>query len=522
MSKDNNKSVLEEAVAELSSILEAADKNAKDKIAKELPEKFNSLLSEEIKKLKKKESVNESAKDNIKEPQSDGKKEDTDDNKESYNKMNEMDMREMSIEEVEEAYESAMDDDIFETVDLGEIEKELDEMEAMQDDVENMQNEGDPSDPYQKLKQLYEMMSGMMAEMDEAKMHEELQGQFSSQMSEMYGEDYKETLGNEKCDELYEIYKSSKQESVQGSVNESEEMVNQETLQENATVEAIKQQLAKLSQFMEQLGAAAASGQQGHGGGMAEGVDNDAIKQTMAQLAQLRKQIELMSQTNANAQQAVQQAKGAMTEEDVAGEEMEVEIDETAGIGKSHALNRTQGNDKLPNADHKKSTQRPAMKESENKKLKALIEENKKLSKQIVEMKNNSSELETTNETYKNVLGKYRTQLKEMAVLNTNIAHVNNLLIKEGNLSIDEKKKIIEKFKNVESLEESENTYKSLLSEMVDEKKEILDEGIEKKLNDSIDASSSKIVSEQVVEKTAYKNAHLNKIKSIMKYDLKR
>ena len=100
------KSILEEAVIELKSIMEVADKSAKDRMAKELPEKFEALLKEEINKNKEKESVKESAKDNVKEPVIEGKK-DTDNNKESLNEMNAVDMRDLSIDDVEDVYDGA-------------------------------------------------------------------------------------------------------------------------------------------------------------------------------------------------------------------------------------------------------------------------------------------------------------------------------------------------------------------------------------------------------------------------------
>lgn len=595
MGKENTKSVLEEAVLELKTILEAADNNAKNNLAKELPEKFESLLSEEIKKIKNnKESVNESAKDEKKEPQHEGKKEDTDNKEESLNEMEEMDMREMSIEEVEDAYDQAIDDDMFETIDVDDIAAEIDEMEGIQEEIDDMENTNDnPNDPHAKLKHLYEMMSEMIKEMDEAKIHEELHEKFDSHMKDMYGESYKDMMGDDKCNELYEMFKETKSSISEDSINESEEMNEKKHINEAvdpAVIQSIggalgvlaasggiaalqkylTQKFPKAAEALAQTGAAASSGIKGGTtsmGGMTEemGVEDkscgdeihndvsdeqidEAVDPAVLQsvggalgvlaasggIAALQsylsqkfpKVADALAQAGAAASGGIKGGSTSITEEDDDDCKCKEEVDETAGSAKMHSLNRTVGNENLPKSQpRKQSTQREyqtqQVSEGQTKKFEALIAENKKLTKKVNDFTSEKLELSNTNESYKGVLEKYRNQLQEMAVLNTNIAHVNNLLIKENNLSVDEKREIINKFKNVESISEADNIYKSLLSEMVD-KKEILDEGIEEKLNDSIDPSSSKIVTEQVVEKTAYSNDHLKKIKSIMNYSLKK
>ena len=58
--KDEKKSIMNEALIDYKEIMEAASQSAKNKLAADLPEKFNNLLKEEIldKKKSKKESVN--------------------------------------------------------------------------------------------------------------------------------------------------------------------------------------------------------------------------------------------------------------------------------------------------------------------------------------------------------------------------------------------------------------------------------------------------------------------------------
>jgi polyhydroxyalkanoate synthesis regulator phasin len=119
---------------------------------------------------------------------------------------------------------------------------------------------------------------------------------------------------------------------------------------------------------------------------------------------------------------------------------------------------------------------------------------------------------------YKAALGKYRTQLKEMAVFNTNLAHVNNILINEElALTQPEKIKIINEFKNINDITESQNKYKSVISEMKKGKKPIT-ESIEDKVSASIQPSSKQKLDE-VTEKTTYvNNEHMRRMQKVIDY----
>lgn len=201
----------------------------------------------------------------------------------------------------------------------------------------------------------------------------------------------------------------------------------------------------------------------------------------------------------------------------------ESEVDEQHGI--SHAKRKLASGDRLPRKgqglpkSHEPQLRSARQSMSENaKKLKALIEDNKKLSKKLSEVKKQKETHNALLENYKTALGKYRTQLKEMAVFNTNLAHVNNLLVNEElALTQDDKVKIIKEFKKIGSLTESQEKYKSLLSEMKETKKNISEE-LEDKVSSSV-ASSSKKKLDEVVEKTAYENNdHIKKIKRLMEY----
>jgi ActR/RegA family two-component response regulator len=151
-------------------------------------------------------------------------------------------------------------------------------------------------------------------------------------------------------------------------------------------------------------------------------------------------------------------------------------------------------------------------------KMTSLIEENKKLTKKLNESKKYKQSVSTLVESYKNALEKYRNQLKEMAIFNTNLAHVNNLLVNESlALTQDDKIKIINGFKQVGSITESQEKYKTFLTEMKESKKTI-SENVETKVTASIQPSSKQKLDE-VVEKTAYANdEHINKMKRLIEY----
>ena len=139
------------------------------------------------------------------------------------------------------------------------------------------------------------------------------------------------------------------------------------------------------------------------------------------------------------------------------------------------------------------------------KKISSLIEENKKLTKKLNEAKKDKETKSKLVEGYQTVIGKYRSQLKEMAVFNTNLSHVNNLLVNEElALTQEDKVKIINEFKKVDSITSSVNVYKNLMTEMKVGKK-TLTESFENKVSASIQPSSKQKLDE-VKEKTAYTN----------------
>ena len=145
----------------------------------------------------------------------------------------------------------------------------------------------------------------------------------------------------------------------------------------------------------------------------------------------------------------------------------------------------------------------------------ALIKENKTLTKKLNELK----KVVPIVEGYKTALDKYRSQLKDMAVFNTNLAHVNNLLVNEElALTQDDKIKIINEFKKVDSIADSQKKYKAVLTEMKDSRK-TLTESVEEKVSVSIQPSSK----QKLDEVTAYADdKHIQKMRKLIEYVEKR
>ena len=631
MSKEKKKSVLEEAVIDMNTIVEAATKKAKDKLASEMPEKFENFLSEELDKNNK-ESVKESKEDKSKEPVSEGNQK-TDDNKESLNEMDEMDMRDMSIGEVEEAYDEANPEDEFEVeLTIDDIADELGGAEETEEVVEGQPTE--ESDPYGKIKQLYEMMSEMIKEMDEAKVYNEMQDKFNESMVEMYGEGYKETMDEGMHDKMFEMFVARQKGDPfekNGTVNEStiveanheedgegeniNEAVSPELLQSAAGVLGVvtasggiaalqnylKTKHPKAAAALEKLGGAAGTSIRGEGvvemtegddvvpvddtmnesamamspellqaaggmlgvlaasggiaalqnylktknpklaaaleqlGGVAgtsirgegmeegvvdgeldrEGMDSFIAKLQKNGMAELAAEVEREKTKMFGAPAMAEgEEKEEIKEESDEDRKEEETIDEihgqsfSAGKVRAGSLPNDGGEYRDRNGH---SRNRPEWSnESVDKKVASLIEENKKVTKEL-------QEAVKANSKYKEHLEKYRGQLQEMAVVNTNIAHVNDILIKESEIPSERVETIIDNFKTIESITESEETYKNVLSEMTEEK-ETLDESIEKKIIDTVGQSSSTKITEQVVEKTAFGSKHLNEIKRRMDY----
>ena len=206
---------------------------------------------------------------------------------------------------------------------------------------------------------------------------------------------------------------------------------------------------------------------------------------------------------------------------EVAAPEAAPAVDEVHGVALS--ANKLVGAEMQPRIENGKGYAANKIRvalQNEAKKLTGVLKENLSLTKQLNKTKTALTEsqgkvkdvdaIKKLNGDYKNALDKYRVQLKEMAVLNTNISYVNNLLINEGlALSVKDKEEIIEKFKKVGNIHESEETYKKLLKDLSESKKSTK-ESLEEKVSSVIVENSSANKLEESVG--SVENEHINKI----------
>ena len=522
MSKDK-KSILEEAATDLIEIVEAAKKVAKDNLANELPEKFDMLLNEELEKVSSKESVNESVKDRNKKEPVKGKK--TGKKKESINE--ELDMSNFSLGEVENAFDQAGDSEEFavvpdeETQDEVTVDSIAQAINSIGDTVtqKEVAEAESVSDPYSKFKELAEQMGQMVKEMEDTKMHEEYGTQFDSQMTELYGEGYAQTLGEEKCGQLKEMFIAHKKGEPFGDNSHQSPNVNESStepfIEKGKTLsEDEDQPYDKKSDPSTEQGksidemhdkvprGATAPADKGH-------------NTTPAGINEKDEKIEV-------------EIEDDKVEVEVGGEDDKEEEREEKPVDEIHGQSYSSGKVRagtLPNdgAGYRDrpghSRNRPQWSnETYEKRMKSLIQENKKLTKENNVAKKSFAKAENLVENYKKHLEKYRTQLREMAVFNTNLSNVNNLFVNEElALTKNDKISIVNKFKSINSLDESDKVYGEILTEMKQGKKTIT-EDVEKKVITSVGESSKKKIDE-AIERTAYAdNEHVKKIKKLMNY----
>ena len=209
--------------------------------------------------------------------------------------------------------------------------------------------------------------------------------------------------------------------------------------------------------------------------------------------------------------------------DDYFSQQDEEPVEESLGV--SHAVNKI-STAHIPGASYASSPaaaerRRPAF-TNENKKLAGLMEENKKLTKKLNEMKKQKEANNKLMESHRDILNKYRNQLKEMAVFNTNLANVNSILVNESlNLTHEEKVKVINEFKKVNSINESQEKYKTLVREITNTKKSIT-ESVEKFVSTSIQPSASETINE-AIETTVYsKDSGIQRMKRLIEYNDKK
>jgi hypothetical protein len=102
--------------------------------------------------------------------------------------------------------------------------------------------------------------------------------------------------------------------------------------------------------------------------------------------------------------------------------------------------------------------ERPAVKD-------ALAEEVKDLKTKIAKLEAEKKEILSINEGFQKTSIDLRSKLNEMAVLHTNTAHVNKIFV-DNATTINEKKDIVKRFNSIQSIDESKQMYKTIITEL--------------------------------------------------------
>jgi hypothetical protein len=526
--KDEKNSIVKEALVDYKDIQQAADANAKRRLADEFPKEFKNILKEELNKNK---SAKESNVDNA-----------------EANK--EFDMKNLTKETPKVVKETAGSGKPFE--------EKPKNVPKVEEDVKitDTVGKGDPFDEKAKkgVKKLEEEREKDFMGDVEGKTPN--QGKGEAEKGKIFNEKLKGPTSGKPISNVSENFNLSGTDTT--GVNKS--LDNAQPMDELLTMEQIEEEINAMSNVEEELGgiSASASPNQGTQEG---GIPYQELVEMRNKLDSILKGVDEQKNNGGKGANVVNPGgpTNAMIDEksvdemhggnfpldkmhkgqydsaliDELGENIEItEEDINAVLGGANeapveeSLTQTLGNMKkvpstsIPGKEYKSTAaaekMRSGLRTESEKKISGLIEENKKLTKKVNETKKYKETVTGLVESYKSALDKYRGQLKEMAVFNTNLAHVNNLLVNEElALTQEDKIKIINEFKKVDSIISSQKVYKNFLTEMKGGKK-TLTESIENKVSASIQPSSKQKLNE-VVEKTAYADdKHIQRMRKII------
>ena len=509
--KETKKTIIEEALIDFNILLKEADKSARDKFIGENTNKFDKILNEEIKKITNKKSD--------KEPITEGKKKELVDNKKSEKINEEVDLTNEGMDAVEDVYNNAELEDEFQVeaigddIDFEEIEKELLQMDqgarpedmgqeldysSTDDVIPDMSNEAEVvTDPYTQFKSLYEQMGKIVNDMEQKEKQKEYMSEFENHLTEMFGDDH--SLDEAQFNSLYEMFEARKNGAPygEGKLNENESEPFDNPQKSNGESDPFDETDKKNIKEMKERGGMS-------GPDMNKGNKDAAGGPTQSTINEEDVEIEIKTDDDEEEKEAIDEIHG-----------------QSYSAGKVNAARLpNQGAEYRDRAGH--SRNRPEWSNEAVKKMKTLLGDKKKLSKKMNEYRTALKASTKIVEQYKGGLKKYREHLQEMAIFNTNLSHVNNILV-ESVENKEDVKGIINKFKNIGSIDESKKVFKLVMTEMKQNDKEVISEEVEAKLNKEIIGESSSVNGDKskVITESAYKNdAHLNKLKKLITYQL--
>lgn len=507
MKEEKKESVIKEAITEYNELMEAATANATKKLTNKFPDEFSNLLKEEI------DNKNKTKKESYKKLD-EGKESDKDDiesNEESV-----MKKQKETKKVVKEGDENLPFEEKPKGVEVVKEEREKDFMGDIESDTPNQaKGESEKGNLYNdKITTKQDTLANDTTIKEEFNITELDANSVGTALENAGDDDEVITM-----DEIEgEIAQMSLEEDLGAGVDAEKPTTGSD---DGIAFDKLVTMRNQLDEMINGIGE-----QKNHGGKGANKVNPGGPTTAMID------EEEVTEQKNQGGKQSIPGREDGGPTEGMIEEDEEItdadvmavlgepeggaeEVDENLEHTQTHHNARKAGSQNHTNYG-KESRLRDAMKNEGNIKIGSLINENKTLTKKLNETKKYKKSVTTLVEQYKSALDKYRNQLKEMATFNTNLAHVNNLLVNESlALTQEDKINIINEFKKVGTIAESQDKYKNFLSEMKDGKK-TLTENIEGKVSASVAPSSKQSLGE-AKEVTAYADdKQLQKMKRII------
>jgi hypothetical protein len=494
MGKDNKKSIIQDALIDHKAITEAAEVNAQKKLAEKFPDKFQEILKEEANNNTK--SENESYKKIDDKKESNILDESDDKNKKSVMKKNKT-KKEVIKEEREKNFTADVEGD---TPNLGKGETE--KGDTFKDTI--TKSDDKPISNLQEEKEDFDITD---LNVDDAE-----------KKIDCADDNDEISVVNEIEETLNEMEQQAKQQPDSDPFTNLASLKNKltETLSE---IDKMQEQFANIEEQKNQGGKQNYTGRE-NGGPTTQMIDEEEVDE---QKNQGGKQNYTGRENGGPTTQMIDE-EDVISDSDIDSVMGEQEVTEASGM--AHSSSKHVAGDHLPGKDfapqrHKRygSVNNQQNEGKDNKKYASLIAESKKLTKKINESKKYQETVTKIMEGYKGALEKFRTQLQEMAVFNTNLAYANNLLMNENfALTQEDKIKIVNVLKEAKSISDSKSKYNGLLTEMKKGSKTI-NETVEDKVNGDSVQPSSKQTLDEVIENTAYENnEHVQKIRGLVEY----
>ena len=195
-----------------------------------------------------------------------------------------------------------------------------------------------------------------------------------------------------------------------------------------------------------------------------------------------------------------------ITEED---DEEEEDL-ETENVTRNYPNGR--GQRKRPANYPKKFTRESREPRRDNK----LVKENKVLKHKFLTLEAENKELVENQEKMVDALKQFRQKLQEVAVFNSNLAHVVRLFT-ENTTTKEEKVDIVKRMDEATTLKESKMMFKNITKELDGVKsKKTIKESVEAKVNKTATTGAS-----QITESKVYENPELAKMKKMWEFNYK-